>query len=198
MFLNFPTLNERSILTTESVLPDECKHLHGKRCWWNLLMHSRLFKAPKARSRHEHNNQCCQRITITFGYSGEIHESLLLTFTLFSTSLYRWNPSLLNLLYKRDQGIPLMARLTWICRSYSQQPKGTTHGRHIWSSKYVMYDSFFVNLRLVSRSLQFRRRGATNLDEMYHDVSNVISIPNWNSICEYERNDITRGTIVQE
>lgn len=207
----YPKLNKRSIFTTESVLPDECKHLHGKRCWWNLLMHSRLFKAPKTRSRHQHNNQCCQRITITFGYSGEIHESLLLTFTVFSTSLYRWNTSLLNLLYRGDQGIPLMARLTWICRSYSQQPKSTTHGRHIGSSKYVMYDSFFVNFFLVSRSFQFRVRkekgGARRIWTKckYHDVRNVISIPNWyfsflnfstNSICKYKRNEITKGTRV--
>lgn len=93
--------------------------------------------------------------------------------------------SLINLLYKRDQGIPLMGRLTWICRSYSQQPKSTTHGRHIWSSKYVTYDSCFVNFFLVSRSFQFRVRkekgGARRIWTKckYHDVRKIISIPNW-------------------
>ena len=156
MISNYPELNKRSIFTTESVLPDECKHLDGTRCWWNLLMHSRLFKAPKARSRHQQS--VLSMVILTFGYSVEINERISLTFTVFSTSLYIWNPSLINSLYKRDQGIPLMARLTWICRSYSQQPKSTTHGRHIWSSKYVMYDSSFVNFFLVSRSFQFRVR----------------------------------------
>lgn len=124
-------------------------------------------------------------VILTFDYCVEIHETILLTFTLFSTSLYRWNPSLINLLYKRDQGIPLMARLTWICRSYSQQPKSTTHGRHIWSSKYVTYDSCFVNFFLVSRSFQFRVRkengGARRIWTKckYHDVRKIISIPNW-------------------
>ena len=166
-------------------------------------MHSRLLKAPKARSRHQQS--VLSMVILTFGYSGEIHESLL---TVFSTSLYIWNPSLINSLYKRDQGIPLLARLTSTCRSYSQQPKSTTHGRHIWFSKYVMYDSSFVNFRLVSRSFQFRVRkekgGARRIWTKckYHDVRNIISILNWyfsisnfstNSICKYKRNDITRG-----
>lgn len=169
-------------------------------------MHSRLLKAPKARSRHQQS--VLSMVILTFGYSGEIHESLL---TVFSTSLYIWNPSLINSLYKRDQGIPLLARLTSICRSYSQQPKSTTHGRHIWFSKYVMYDSSFVNFRLVSRSFQFRVRkekgGARRIWTKckYHDVRNIISILNWyfsisnfstNSICKYKRNEITRGTRV--
>ena len=119
-------------------------------------MHSRLFKAPKARSRHQQS--VLSMVILTFGYSVEINETISLTFTVFSTILYIWNPSLINSLYKRDQGIPSMSRLTWICRSYSQQPKSTTHGRHIWSSKYVMYDSSFVNFFLVSRSFQFRVR----------------------------------------
>ena len=209
MILNYPKLNKRSIFTTESVLPDECKHLDGIRCWWNLLMHSRLFKAPKARSRHQQS--VLSMVILTFGYSVEINETISLTFTVFSTSLYIWNPSLINSLYKRDQGIPLMARLTWICRSYSQQPKSTTHSRHIWSSKYVMYDSSFVNFFLVSRSFQFRVRkekgGARRIWTKckYHDIRNIISILNWyfsisnfstNSKCKYKRNEITRGTRV--
>ena len=32
MILNYPKLNKRSIFTTESVLPDECKHSDGIRC----------------------------------------------------------------------------------------------------------------------------------------------------------------------
>lgn len=114
---------------------------------------------------------------------------------MFSTSLYKWNPSLINLLYKRNQGIPLMARLTWICRSYSQQPKSTTNGRHIWSSKYVMYDSSFVNFFLVSRSFQFRVRkpekgGARWIWTKckYFPFLNFST----NSTCKYKRNDITR------
>ena len=183
MISNYPKLNKRSIFTTESVLPDECKHLDGIRCWWNLLMHSRLFKAPKARSRHQQS--VLSMVILTFGYSVEINETISLTFTVFSTILYIWNPSLINSLYKRDQGIPSMARLTWICTSYSQQPKSTTHGRHIWSSKYVMYDSSYVNFFLVSRSFQFRVRkekgGARRIWTKckYHDVRNIISIPNW-------------------
>ena len=172
-------------------------------------MHSRLFKAPKVRSRHQQS--VLSMVILTFDYCVEIHETILLTFTLFSTSLYRWNPSLINLLYKRDQGIPLMARLTWICRSYSQQPKSTTHGRHIWSSKYVTYDSCFVNFFLVSRSFQFRVRkekgGARRIWTKckYHDVRKIISIPNWyfsflkflrKQYMQVERNEITRGTRV--
>ena len=124
------------------------------------------------------NNQQLSMVILTFGYSVEIHETILLTFTLFSSSLYIWNPSLINSLYKRDQGIPLLARLTLICRSYSQEPKSTTHGRHIWSSKYVMYGLFFV-IFLVSRPFQFRvrkekggaRRIWTNASIMMSEIS---------------------------